>query len=123
MCGFWVSSYCLSCQLLNLLDVIIDNAGSKSNSSSKPRLSAQEQQPGTDVTSTDVEMNTDSGAISSSEVNAVSKVDESTKPSTSGVNELHDAMTILLILPQADLRLLCSLLATEGYNFLTFKFP
>lgn len=103
-------------QLLNLLDVIIDNAGSKSNSSSKPRLSTQEEQPGTDVTSTDVEMNTDSGAISSSEVNAASKVDESTKPSTSGVNEPHDAMTILLNLPQADLRLLCSLLATEGLS-------
>jgi len=104
-----------------LLDVIIDNAGSKSNSPSKPGLSTQEQQPGTDVTSTDVEMNTDAVAISS-EVNAGSKVDESTKPSTSGVCEPHDAMTILLNLPQADLRLLCSLLATEGYNFLTFEF-
>lgn len=102
-------------QLLSLLDVIIDNAGSKS-SSSKPGIYAPQQQSGSDVPTTDAEMHTtDSGAISS-EANAGSKADESMVPSVSGASEAYDAHSVLLSLPQADLRLLCSLLATEGLS-------
>ncbi|XP_021743761.1 E3 ubiquitin-protein ligase UPL2-like [Chenopodium quinoa] len=103
-------------QLLSLLDVIIDNAGSKS-SQNKPGLPAPEQPSGSsEVPTTDAEMQpTDSGAISS-EVNVESKVDESMVPSVSGSSEAYDAQTALLSLPQSDLRLLCSLLATEGLS-------
>lgn len=97
-------------QLLNLLDVVIDNAGTKSDSSSKTGLSTSEQQPGPTVSV----MNTDSGTISVA--NAGSEVNESTKPSTSCASEPCDGLSVLLTLPQADLRLLCSLLATEGLS-------
>uniref|UniRef100_A0A803LK72 HECT-type E3 ubiquitin transferase n=1 Tax=Chenopodium quinoa TaxID=63459 RepID=A0A803LK72_CHEQI len=103
-------------QLLSLLDVIIDNAGSKS-SQNKPALPAPEQPSGSsEVPTTDAEMQpTDSRAISS-EVNVESKVDESMVPSVSGLSEAYDAQSALLSLPQSDLRLLCSLLATEGLS-------
>lgn len=103
-------------QLLSLLDVIVDNAGSKPNSSSKPGVSTPEQQSGSEVPTTDAEMHTtDSGTVSS-EANAVSKVDDSTVPSVAVSSETYDSRAVLLSLPQADLRLLCSLLATEGLS-------
>ncbi|GMH04119.1 hypothetical protein Nepgr_005958 [Nepenthes gracilis] len=101
-------------QLLNLLEVIIDHAESKSGSSSGSGLSTNEQQSGPQM-ETDAEMNSDSGPISS-QIDAAAKADESMKPSTSGVNGGCDAQTILLGLPQAELRLLCSLLAKEGLS-------
>ncbi|KNA10493.1 hypothetical protein SOVF_143570 [Spinacia oleracea] len=103
-------------QLLSLLDVIIDNAGSKS-SSIKPGLPTPEQQSGSsEAPTTDAEMQTTDSGAASSEANAGSKVDESIVPSVSGSSEAYDAKTVLLSLPQADLRLLCSLLATEGLS-------
>ncbi|GAB4839475.1 hypothetical protein Ancab_028998 [Ancistrocladus abbreviatus] len=101
-------------QLLNLLEVIIDNAESKSGSAAGIGLSTNEQQSGPHM-DTDAEMHTDSGARPS-EIDGASKVDDSVKPLTSGVNEACDAQTILLGLPQAELRLLCSLLAKEGLS-------
>ncbi|KAK9758378.1 hypothetical protein RND81_01G225900 [Saponaria officinalis] len=95
-------------QLLNLLDVIIDNAGSKSNSS-KHELSTP------DAPTTDTLMITNSGT-NSSEAVAITKPDESAKPSTSGSKESFDALSVLHGLPPGDLRLLCSLLATEGLS-------
>jgi E3 ubiquitin-protein ligase HUWE1 len=48
----------------------------------------------------------------------------SAKP-TSGANSESDAQIILLNLPQAELRLLCSLLAREGYDvtLICFSMP
>lgn len=102
-------------QLLSLLDVIIDNAGSKS-SSSKPALPAAEQQSGSEIPTTDAEMQVTDSGTNPSEAVTGSKVEQSAVPSVSGASDADDARTVLLRLPQADLRLLCSLLATEGLS-------
>ncbi|XP_052620770.1 E3 ubiquitin-protein ligase UPL2 [Lactuca sativa] len=69
-------------QLLNLLDVIIDNAESKKESD--PKSSKDD--------------------------------DDASKPSSSGANQEKESHDILLNLPQAELRLLCSLLARESLS-------
>ncbi|KAI7738652.1 LOW QUALITY PROTEIN: hypothetical protein M8C21_021949, partial [Ambrosia artemisiifolia] len=79
-------------QLLNLLDVIIDNAESKQAPVDR----------GVSVT----EESSGDGAKSS-------KAETTSKPSSSGAITEPDSQTILLNLPQAELRLLCSLLARE----------
>ncbi|XP_074263735.1 nuclear pore complex protein NUP54-like [Silene latifolia] len=85
-------------QLLNLLDVILDNAGSRSDTS-KPELPTPEQH-------TSILVNSDLGTVPS-EGDSIPKVDESTQPSTSGSKEPFDALAVLLGLPPAELRLLC----------------
>ncbi|OIV97840.1 hypothetical protein TanjilG_12597 [Lupinus angustifolius] len=100
-------------QLLNLLDVIIDSAGSKSSSSNKSQISTElESAPQTSVMEADV--NTDSVVISHG-LDASPKVDDSSKPTSSG-NKESETEQVLSNLPQAELRLLCSLLALEGLS-------
>lgn len=106
----FVSVLCF--QLLNLLDVIIDSAGNKSsdkslistNPSSAPQISAVE-----------ANANADSNILSS--VDDASKVDGSSKPTPSGINVECESHGVLSNLSNAELRLLCSLLAQEGYAF------
>ncbi|KAI3491195.1 hypothetical protein L1887_44441 [Cichorium endivia] len=78
-------------QLLNLLDVIIDNVESKQ---------APEESP-----------NANDGGSGSNTKSP--KADHASKPSSSGANTEYDSHTVLLNLPQAELRLVCSLLARE----------
>ncbi|KAL3504968.1 hypothetical protein ACH5RR_034809 [Cinchona calisaya] len=96
-------------QLLNLLDVIIDNAENKSTSSDEPGSSRPEQQSDPQISTSDAEMNTGSGATAN-------EVDDSLKVSSSGAEREGDSLHFLLNLPQAELRLLCSLLAREGLS-------
>ncbi|KAA8538199.1 hypothetical protein F0562_027807 [Nyssa sinensis] len=103
-------------QLLNLLEVIIDSAESKSILSIESGASAAEQSSGPRLSTSDAEINTESGGISSSSEVTLSKANDSSKPSTSGANIECDSQTVLLKLPQAELRLLCSLLAREGLS-------
>ncbi|KAK9270546.1 hypothetical protein L1049_026127 [Liquidambar formosana] len=103
-------------QLLNLLEVIIDHAESKSSLSDKSVTAATEQPPGPHISLSDAEMNTDSSGISSGVGVACSKADDSSKLLTSGADRECDTQTVLLNLPQAELRLLCSLLAREGLS-------
>ncbi|KAL8166110.1 hypothetical protein V2J09_007609 [Rumex salicifolius] len=98
-------------QLLSLLDVIIDNAESKSNSMDGSGLPTTEQQSGLQVSATDAEITTDAIAASSA-LDDTSKVVEPT-PST---NEGVEVQNALYDLPQKELRLLCSLLAKEGLS-------
>ncbi|KAE9603819.1 putative aminoacyltransferase, E1 ubiquitin-activating enzyme [Lupinus albus] len=100
-------------QLLNLLDVIIDSSGSKSSSSDKSQIYTElESAPQTSVMEADI--NTDSVVISSG-LDASPKVDDSSKPTPSG-NKESGTEHVLSNLPQAELRLLCSLLALEGLS-------
>ena len=93
------------------MDVIIDNAGSNA-STSEPGSSTPEQQPSSEVPTGDAVMQTTESATIPSEPNAGSNVDEAML--SSGASEIDAAKVVLLSLPQTDLRLLCSLLATEG---------
>ncbi|KAF3447270.1 hypothetical protein FNV43_RR12450 [Rhamnella rubrinervis] len=102
-------------QLLHLLEVIIDSAESKSSSSEKSAVSVSEQESGPQLLTSDTEMNTDSGSVSA-RLGTSTKVVNSSKPTTSGADNECDAQTVLLNLPQAELRLLCSLLAREGLS-------
>jgi E3 ubiquitin-protein ligase HUWE1 len=102
-------------QLLNLLEVIIDNAESKSDLSDKSGESASEHTSGPEILALDVGMNRESGQISSG-VAATAKDVDSSKPTSSGAHKEFDTRIVLLNLPQAELRLLCSLLAREGYD-------
>uniref|UniRef100_A0A5B6ZFI1 HECT-type E3 ubiquitin transferase n=1 Tax=Davidia involucrata TaxID=16924 RepID=A0A5B6ZFI1_DAVIN len=103
-------------QLLNLLEVIIDNAESKSSLPIESGASAAAQTSGPQLSTSDAEINTGSGGKSSGPDITSSKADDSSKPSASGVNIECDTQTVLLNLPQAELRLLCSLLAREGLS-------
>lgn len=96
-------------QLLNLLEVIIDNAENKTSLSDKTEA-ATEQPSGPQNSSSDADMNTEVGATTLGVAGS-----SSAKP-TSGANSESDAQIILLNLPQAELRLLCSLLAREGLS-------
>ncbi|XP_023746600.1 E3 ubiquitin-protein ligase UPL2 [Lactuca sativa] len=91
-------------QLLNLLDVIIDNAESKQAPApvSVPEESAAQMST----------LNADDAGGSGSNTKSP-KADDASKPSSSGANTEYDSHTVLLSLPQAELRLLCSLLARE----------
>lgn len=97
------------------MEVIIDSAESKSNTSEKPEVSVSEQQSGPQLLTSDTDMNTDSGGLAA-RVGTSTKVVNSSKPTTSGADNECDTQTVLLNLPQAELRLLCSLLAREGYE-------
>ncbi|XVF64921.1 hypothetical protein PTKIN_Ptkin09bG0205300 [Pterospermum kingtungense] len=102
-------------QLLNLLDVIIDHAERKPLSSEKSRASSTEKpapqisMPGADISAENREAPSD--AAESSLKTAVSSTH-----STSGARNECDAQSVLTNLPQAELRLLCSLLAREGLS-------
>lgn len=96
-----------------MLDVIIDNAESKSSEKSLASVSEQPSAP--QILTSDAEMNTESGGTSI-DVGTQNKVVDSSKPSTSGADDECHTESVLLNLPQAELRLLCSLLAREGYN-------
>ncbi|XP_076899559.1 E3 ubiquitin-protein ligase UPL2-like [Bidens hawaiensis] len=91
-------------QLLNLLDVIIDNAESTQvlvqNEESVAEESAQ-------MSTLDGETKSDAKS---------SKIDDAPKPSSSGVKTENESHNILLNLPQAELRLLCSLFASESLS-------
>ncbi|KAL5559936.1 hypothetical protein UlMin_036147 [Ulmus minor] len=102
-------------QLLNLLEVLIDNAETKSLSSGKSLVFVSERPSGPQLSTSDTEMNTESGGTSTGAGTSTKAVDSS-KPSTSGEDNEFDARTVLLNLPQAELRLLCSLLAREGLS-------
>ncbi|KAI3760741.1 hypothetical protein L1987_51140 [Smallanthus sonchifolius] len=92
-------------QLLNLLDVIIDNAESKQAPVDRGAgASVTEESPG-QMPASDANV----GAKSP-------KAEVTPKPSSSGGITEYDSHTILLNLPQAELRLLCSLLAREGLS-------
>lgn len=101
-------------QLLNLLEVVIDNAESNSSLSKKSGISPTEQPSGPETAAPDAEINTDIGGSSSGNVKS-SKIDECLK-SSAVANSECDAQAVLHSLPQAELRLLCSLLAREGYD-------
>nr|GEV63223.1 E3 ubiquitin-protein ligase UPL2-like [Tanacetum cinerariifolium] len=95
-------------QLLNLLDVIIDNAESK-QTLVESGVSVTEETPGQVPT-----LDANSGGSGSNTRSP--KADDASKPSSSGVNTECESHTILLNLPQAELRLLCSLLARESLS-------
>ncbi|KAK4359158.1 hypothetical protein RND71_021387 [Anisodus tanguticus] len=94
-------------QLLNLLDVVVQNTESKSNAHELPGTSSTEQP--TPIQSA-AEMNTESHAAASSEV------EEKSGASSSVAGRDQSVESILLSLPQLELRLLCSLLAREGLS-------
>lgn len=108
-------SVLLCFQLLNLLDVTIDSAGSKSSSSDKSLISTSKPSSGPQISAVEADVNTDSGVMSAG-VDASNKVDDS-KPTSSGNNMELESQRVLSNLPQAELRLLCSLLAQEGYDY------
>ncbi|XP_027904990.1 E3 ubiquitin-protein ligase UPL1-like [Vigna unguiculata] len=99
-------------QLLNLLDVIIDSARSKSSSSDRSQIST-EPVLGPQISAMEVDVNIDTVISSASE--ASPQVNESSKPTTSSSKECQ-AQQVLCDLPQAELQLLCSLLALEGLS-------
>ncbi|XP_059637615.1 E3 ubiquitin-protein ligase UPL2-like [Cornus florida] len=103
-------------QLLNLLEVIIDNAESKSSLPTESGAPTTEHSSGPQLSTSDAEINTGSSVISSGSDVTSSKADDSAKPSSSGANVEFDTQAVLLNLPQAELRLLCSLLAREGLS-------
>ncbi|CAK9186569.1 unnamed protein product [Ilex paraguariensis] len=103
-------------QLLNLLDVIIDNAEVKPSSSDEPKASAAEHSSGLQLSTSNAEINTGSGGMSSYSDATSSKADDTSKPSFSDVNKECDTQAVLLNLPHAELRLICSLLAREGLS-------
>ncbi|XP_071741749.1 E3 ubiquitin-protein ligase UPL2-like [Rutidosis leptorrhynchoides] len=96
-------------QLLNLLDVIIDNAESKQTT---PESWVSEETPA-EIPVSDANV----GGSDGSDTKLV-KADNASKPSSSGVNTDTecDSRTVLSNLPQPELRLLCSLLARESLS-------
>ncbi|KAM1225513.1 hypothetical protein ACFX13_044968 [Malus domestica] len=102
-------------QLLNLLEVIIDNAERKSSVKSGVGVSVSEQPSAPQISTADAEMNTESGGAAVV-VGMSDKVVDSSKPTTSGVDSKCETASVLLNLPQEELRLLCSLLAREGLS-------
>ncbi|KAK2981039.1 hypothetical protein RJ640_005931 [Escallonia rubra] len=100
-------------QLLLLLDVVIDNADRKSNSSDEPGTSVTEQFSGQ---STSDAVIIASDAISSGSDARSFKAEDTIKSSASGASKESGPESVLFNLPQAELRLLCSLLSREGLS-------
>ncbi|CAN4092312.1 unnamed protein product [Withania somnifera] len=96
-------------QLLNLLDVVVQNTESKANAREEPGTSSTEQPTGPPIQSAS-EMNTESQAASSE------SEDKSGASSSSIAGRDQSIESILLGLPQLELRRLCSLLAREGLS-------
>ncbi|CAL5391777.1 unnamed protein product [Camellia sinensis] len=103
-------------QLLSLLDVIVDNAENKSSLSNESGIPAVEQTSGPHISTSIADINTVSSAISSGSDITASKPNDDSKPSASSTNAECDTQNVLDNLPQAELRLLCSLLAREGLS-------
>ncbi|ONK58274.1 uncharacterized protein A4U43_C09F10490 [Asparagus officinalis] len=101
-------------QLLYLLEVIMVNAESDSGISTKAALSS-EQPSGSEGTSQDAHMNVDTVGASRDRDGKVSKVKDDSNSSVT-VNNESNICSVLLSLPQGELRLLCSLLAREGLS-------
>ncbi|KAI5435470.1 hypothetical protein KIW84_022051 [Lathyrus oleraceus] len=102
-------------QLLNLLDVIVDSAGSKSTPSDKPLISTSQSPPGPQVSAVEAETNTGSDILTS-KADASTTVNDSSKPTPVDNNVESESQRVLSNLPQSELRLLCSLLAHEGLS-------
>ncbi|MCI12246.1 E3 ubiquitin-protein ligase UPL1-like [Trifolium medium] len=102
--------------LLNLLDVIIDSAGSKSSPSDKSLISASKPVSGPEISAVEPEANTASGILTSM-ADASTTVGDSSKPTPVDNNTESESQRVLNNLPQSELRLLCSLLAHEGYAY------
>ncbi|KDP41504.1 hypothetical protein JCGZ_15911 [Jatropha curcas] len=99
-------------QLLNLLEVIIDSA------ECKPSFSGTgiEEPAAPRISSPDAKINTEVGSTSAG-LNVSSSADvDSSKSTTSVANNECDTQSVLLNLPQVELRLLCSFLAREGLS-------
>lgn len=105
-------------QLLGLLEVIIDNTESRSNTSEEPGQSSSDLPTAAPVTNSHAEINTNSDGISSRiDVASSSKAEEvSQQPLNSNEDRETDSQSVLTNLPQEELRLLCSLLAREGLS-------
>ncbi|CAF1725957.1 unnamed protein product [Brassica napus] len=103
-------------QLLNLLEVIIDNAERKSESADGSDGSASEQQ--STHQALEVENNSENHDMVSGTVPAgtVTKPIVSSGSSSNRAESECDVHTVLLNLPQSELCLLCSLLAREGLS-------
>lgn len=102
-------------QLLNLLEVIIDSAECKPSLSDKSGA-AIEQPSAPQNSSSDSKTNMEVGSASSGVAASSSVAIDSSKTMAPGANNECDAQSVLLNLPQAELRLLCSFLAREGYD-------
>ncbi|KAL9666925.1 hypothetical protein QQ045_001269 [Rhodiola kirilowii] len=102
--------------LLHLLEVVIENAETKSSSDEKSVASSSQQPSAPQILATGADMNVESSAGSSMDVSSSTMVEDSGKPSTSNVGSECDYAIVLANLPQAELRLLCSLLAREGLS-------
>ncbi|CAL0307794.1 unnamed protein product [Lupinus luteus] len=102
-------------KLLNLLDVIIDSAGSKSSSPDKFQISASNPSSGPQISSPDANVNTDL-VLMPSGVDTSNEIDGSSNLTSSDHNMETESPRVLSNLPQAELRLLSSLLAHEGLS-------
>ncbi|KAL6995188.1 E3 ubiquitin-protein ligase upl1, partial [Sarracenia purpurea var. burkii] len=102
--------------LLNLLDVVIDNAEIKSSLSPESGVSTAEQTSGPQISSSNAEIIAGSSVIPSGSDITSSKPNDSSKASASSANVECDTQSVVHNLPQAELRLLCSLLAREGLS-------
>ncbi|XVE55632.1 hypothetical protein DITRI_Ditri03aG0174200 [Diplodiscus trichospermus] len=103
-------------QLLNLLDVIIDHAERKPLSSEKSRASSTEQIPASHISVSDADINAENHCVPPEIAESPLKTADSSTPSTSAASNEGDSHSVLASLPQAELRLLCSLLAREGLS-------
>ncbi|KAG5383107.1 hypothetical protein IGI04_034577 [Brassica rapa subsp. trilocularis] len=101
-------------QLLNLLEVIIDNAERKSESADGSDGSASEQQ--STHQALEVENNAENHDMVSGTAGTVTKPIVSSGSSSNRAESECDVHTVLLNLPQSELCLLCSLLAREGLS-------
>lgn len=100
-------------QLLNLLEVVIDNAERKSEPGDGSDGSASEQQSTPQVL--EAENNSENHDMESGTAGAMTKPIVSSGSSSTRAESECDVQTVLLNLPQSELCLLCSLLAREGY--------
>ncbi|XWS25402.1 hypothetical protein CRYUN_Cryun27aG0065300 [Craigia yunnanensis] len=103
-------------QLLNLLDVIIDYAERKPLSSEKSRASSTEQVPASQISMSDADISAENRDAPSEVAELPFKTADASTPSTSDASNECDVQSVLTNLPQAELRLLCSLLAREGLS-------
>ncbi|CAH8357182.1 unnamed protein product [Eruca vesicaria subsp. sativa] len=101
-------------QLLNLLEVIIDNAERKSESADRSDGSASEQQ--STQQALEVENNSENQDIVPGTADTMTKPIVSSGSSSTRAESECDVHSVLLNLPQSELCLLCSLLAREGLS-------
>lgn len=80
---------------------------------SGPSSTRQPFGPQVSILDADAQINADSGSVSGVGITS-SKADDSCKPLAFCSHRECDAHSVLLNLPQSELRLLCSLLAQEG---------